>query len=81
MDAISHNSSYSLTVNWKCCADSYMVGTALLIFGVGMYVMFVRSNTSSKEREAGFSDSKILTKVYIYCEWKSRGIKSIINIR
>ena len=43
-----------------CYADSFLVGTALLIFGMGMYVMFVRSNTTSKETEA---DSRFLMKV------------------
>ncbi|WVZ23181.1 hypothetical protein V8G54_001725 [Vigna mungo] len=59
--------------------DSFMVGTALLIFGVGMYVMFVRSNTSSKEREAGFSDSKILTKLESAAGWS--GMQSIAEAK
>ncbi|XP_052723816.1 uncharacterized protein LOC108321328 isoform X1 [Vigna angularis] len=59
--------------------DSFMMGTALLIFGVGMYVMFVRSNTSSKETEARFSDSKIVTKLESAPRWS--GMQSIAEAK
>ncbi|KAK7368348.1 hypothetical protein VNO80_10373 [Phaseolus coccineus] len=42
--------------------DAFLVGTALLIFGVGMYVLFVRSNTTSKETEAPLCGSNLLMK-------------------
>ncbi|QCD82589.1 uncharacterized protein LOC114177551 [Vigna unguiculata] len=56
--------------------DSFLVGTALLIFGMGMYVMFVRSNTTSKETEA---DSRFLMKFEAAPGWL--GMQSIAEAK
>ena len=37
-------------------ADMFLVGTAMLIFGVGLYVMFIQSRTTMKGKETSGSN-------------------------
>ncbi|XP_061367999.1 uncharacterized protein LOC133311013 [Gastrolobium bilobum] len=57
--------------------DMFMVGTALLIFGVGLYVMFVASMTARKEKEPWLCGSNLLGLFYMKSPPRWVGMQSI----
>ncbi|TKY58923.1 hypothetical protein E2542_SST15998 [Spatholobus suberectus] len=61
--------------------DTFLIGTALLIFGVGMYVMFVGSSTTGKETEPRLCGSNLLGLFYMKSAPRWVGTHSIAQAK
>ncbi|XP_020224270.1 uncharacterized protein LOC109806308 [Cajanus cajan] len=62
--------------------DAFLIGTAFFIFGVGMYVMFVGSSTStSKETEPHLCGSNLLGLFYMKSTPRWVGMQSIAEAK
>ncbi|KAG4906424.1 hypothetical protein AAZX31_20G025600 [Glycine max] len=61
--------------------DSFLMGTALLIFGVGIYVMFVGSSTTSKETQPQLCGSNLLGLFYMKSPPRWVGMQSIAQAK
>lgn len=57
--------------------DTFLIGTALLIFGVGMYVMFVGSSTASEETEPPLCGSNLFHLFHMKLPPRWLGTQSI----
>ncbi|KAL2344603.1 hypothetical protein Fmac_005888 [Flemingia macrophylla] len=60
--------------------DAFLIGTALFVFGVGMYVMFVRSSTTSKQAEP-LRGSNLLGLFYMKSPPRWVGMQSIAEAK